>query len=385
VASITGNDRSSAVAQTPPPFHPLPRELLCQHGFAESGAERGLLDLLEAAAAFCAAPAALTLADRAGVWFFAGAGLDDSQLADLEPTLGCPPAEARLRLHSLGWYALADLALTDPVGEELGRLRLLAPAARPLPEAQWAGLRVLAERLGRLVATRAEQAEQRRVPRGPSGASFVPGLVHELQNFSFGLSASLDAFQARFSDRPEALSYGRVMRDSLDRLGAFLEELHDYGDPHLEGWRELPLEPLLSEAIALQEPLAARAQVDLRVHVDGPLPRVRMDEASLRIAFGRLLGLALEQESPGGCVVLRIGTRVRGERRVAFGHVDGSGFRLQGIDLSRLFEPFYFRPAGLGRLGLPVARRIFEVHGGNLSASPGPEGGLRMGFMLPAL
>jgi signal transduction histidine kinase len=69
---------------------------------------------------------------------------------------------------------------------------------------------------------------------------------------------------------------------------------------------------------------------------------------------------------------------------VVFGHVDATGMKLQGVDLARLFEPFYYRASGLGRLALPAARRIFEAHGGNLSAAEGPEGGLRMGFMLPA-
>ena len=73
--------------------------------------------------------------------------------------------------------------------------------------------------------------EQRSCSRGPSGSSFVPGLVHELRNFIFGLSGSLEAMQARLGKLEEAAKYQTVMRASLDRLGAFVDELNDYGAP----------------------------------------------------------------------------------------------------------------------------------------------------------
>jgi two-component system sensor histidine kinase DctS len=54
------------------------------------------------------------------------------------------------------------------------------------------------------------------------------------------------------------------------------------------------------------------------------------------------------------------------------------------MDLSRLFEPFYYRASGFGRLALPVARRVLEQHGGSLTADHGPGGGVRLAFTLPA-
>ena len=123
----------------------------------------------------------------------------------------------------------------------------------------------------------------------------------------------------------------------------------------------------------------------VRLQVAGPLPRLRADQRSLRIAFIRLLDLAIQQERPGGVLMLQLGWRVQGRERVVFGHLDGAGLKLKNLELTRIFEPFYFRASGLGRLALPVARRIFEAHGGNLSANPGPEGGMRLGFMLPGL
>ena len=345
----------------PSPSHPRV-DPLRRHGF-QPGPSHPLHHLAGLAAALCGAPAQLILRDEDGPWF-----REEEGVGAVDP--------CALRL--------AERLELVAGGRSLGWLDLLGPGPLGLTLGQRQALRLLADHICALVAAGQEVCERRAVPRGPSGASFVPGLVHELHNFTFGLSASLDAFQARFHGQEEVLRYGRVMLGSLERLNGFLEELRLYGDPSPQALQERNLEPLLQEAAEQQRLPAARAGVTLQVRVAGPLPPLRADGESLRSAFGRVLELALQQESEGGCVVLHAGVRSQEGRQVLFGYVDGTGLRLTGLDLDRLFEPFYFRASGLGRLALPVARRIFEAHGGNLSAGPGPEGGMRIGFMLPA-
>jgi signal transduction histidine kinase len=356
------------------------------HGFTEPGSERALRDLLQLAASFCDAPAVLALQDDTGLWYCKGVGLNPGALAELEASLGRAFVSDQdpVPIEGAGLCLAEGLWLVEPGRPPLGCLCVVAPEPLELSSAQRTGLRHLATQISALVLARRENLERRTVSRAATGASFVPGLVHELRNFSFGISASLDAFQARVVGQ-ETSKYGTVMRASLDRLNAFVEELGEYGNPQGLAWSERPLEPLLMEALAHHDPLARRCQVELRLAVAEPLPAVRADERSLRTAFIQLLDLALQQERPGGCVVLQVGCRLEDRHRVIFGHLDGSGLQLANLELERLFEPFYFRASGLGRLALPVARRIFEAHGGNLTACAGPEGGMRIGFMLPAV
>ena len=220
--------------------------------------------------------------------------------------------------------------------------------------------------------------ERRRASRGPAGASFVPGLVHELRNAAFGFSAILDAFQARYQDREEAQRYGGALRRNLEQLTGFIEELGLYGDPGAGPRVEQPLGPLLRDAAAQCQPAAERLGVALQVAWEGPPALVSADAASLREAFTSLLRWALGQGG-GETVILRAGRS--GDQ--ACGHLEGPGLQLAGLDLTRVFEPFYFRASGMGRLALPVARRILEDHGGTLSALPGPGGEVRLAFTLP--
>jgi signal transduction histidine kinase len=52
-------------------------------------------------------------------------------------------------------------------------------------------------------------------------------------------------------------------------------------------------------------------------------------------------------------------------------------------DLERIFEPFYTtRPTGTG-LGLAVAQRIVQMHGGTLTAANDPGGGASFRMAIP--
>lgn len=226
------------------------------------------------------------------------------------------------------------------------------------------------------------QREQRETCRGPYASSFVPGLVHEMRNFIFGITASLDAFHARFGQQQGVEVYESVIRSSVDRLNGFVDELRDFGDTTELSWAEGNLELLLREAI---EQVRPRTAAELRLLLAGPLPPIRADEQSLCMAFTRMLGLALGPAGNSGPVTVHAAPGRQGDDPVIVGHVDCPRLDLRGLDPARLFEPFYFRIEGFGRLALPVVRRILENHGGRLSAAALAGGGVRLSFTLPAL
>jgi signal transduction histidine kinase len=364
---------------------PSPSTLSIRHGFTESQSESLLRDLILLAAAFTGALTALVLQDDTGVWHRDSSGLSGEQFAALEQALIQGPAheQGRRQLHEQGLQIIRAQPLMDIYNRSIGTLCVLSSGPVEFSPAQQDGLRLLAQQLQTLLTTDQHRMEARAIPRAPSATSFVPGLVHELGSFLFGISANLDAFEARFADLGEAGKYGANIRRGLDRMSAFIDELREYGDPRGFAWTERELEPLLREALEHHSPGAARNQIGLELHLEGPLPALSMDEQSLRGAFIRLIGLALQQEEAGGRVILHVATTHRGERAMIAGYMDCPNLKFKDVDLARLFEPFYFRTSGLGRLTLPGARRVFESHGGTLTASSGPEGGMRVSFMLP--
>lgn len=370
------------------PFPNQPQsEILHRHGFTESQSEGLLRDWIVLAAAFTGTSIALVLQDEEGIWYRDSSGLTGEQLAALESALsqGSTPESGDRLLQEHGLQIVETFQLVDVYLHIVGTLCVLSSAPLTLSASQQEGLRLLSDRIQAILTADQHMAETRTIPRAPSAASFVPGLVHELGSFIFGISASLDAFEARFADLDEVKKYGANIRRSLDRMSAFNEELRDYGDPQRFSWSVRELEPLLREAIEHHNPWAEKHHVKLHLQVDGPLSAINMDEQSLRAAFIRVVDLVLQQEETGGHVILHAARSLQGKRSVVIGHLDCSSMKFKDSDPARLFEPFYFRTSGLGRLTLPGARRVFESHGGTLTAGSGNEGGMRISFMLPSV
>jgi signal transduction histidine kinase len=73
---------------------------------------------------------------------------------------------------------------------------------------------------------------------------------------------------------------------------------------------------------------------------------------------------------------------LRGERSLAI-EVRDHGPGIEPGEEERVFEPFYTRRAKGTGLGLALARRIVEGHGGTITAHNHPDGGAVFSVRLP--
>jgi signal transduction histidine kinase len=118
-------------------------------------------------------------------------------------------------------------------------------------------------------------------------------------------------------------------------------------------------------------------EVDFDAHPEALT--VRFDAKLLGRAVRNLIENALRASSGGGRVVVRVDQQ-NGFARIA---VQDSGPGVPPDLLSRIFDPYFStHDAGTG-LGLPIARRIAEEHGGDMTAMNRPEGGLEVMVTLP--
>ncbi len=102
------------------------------------------------------------------------------------------------------------------------------------------------------------------------------------------------------------------------------------------------------------------------------------DPKLLQRALRNLLENALRAVADGGRVTVAV---ERGEHAIVTVRDDGPG--VQAGALARIFDPYFStHDTGTG-LGLPIARRIIEEHGGEISARNRSEGGLEVRVRLP--
>ncbi|MBI2756035.1 MAG: GAF domain-containing sensor histidine kinase [Chloroflexi bacterium] len=147
---------------------------------------------------------------------------------------------------------------------------------------------------------------------------------------------------------------------------------------------------LLEAAVRLARPSAEARQVELRVQVAPDAPSVAAPREAVLQVLANLLSNAL-RAAPGRSHVLVAAARVNASNQVVFVVADrGKGFG--SIDPARLFAPFVQdlppesrAERGSVGLGLAIARRVVEAHGGRIWAEARADGpGARVCFTLPA-
>jgi len=216
--------------------------------------------------------------------------------------------------------------------------------------------------------------------------SLVAGVAHEVRNPLFSISATLDAFEARFGAKEEYARYVNVLRTELDRLNDLMSELLEYGRPSV--WELAPgaLQPVIAEAINVASSVAQKHGVRVVDDTIGiELPAVMLDRKGLVMVFKNLIVNAI-QFSPHGSTV-RVTAEVEEKEDQSFVRCEvrdeGPGFPLE--DMGKIFEPFFTKRKGGTGLGLSIVQRIVDEQGGRVVASNGEEQGAIVAVMLPAL
>lgn len=310
-------------------------------------------------------------------------------LAVATPAPGTPLAEA------LEPYPELVELLTDAVRDRRSLQRreiTVEPASghpialgltlHPLRRAAGSGEEAGAEVRGYLVLfadlteARRRAEETRLADSLASLGELAAGVAHELRN-SLG---TLRGYLTLIERSPgEAGAYLAEVRREADHLERVLEDFLAFARPGSARVEELSLVAVAERAAA--DPALEAAPVE--VHGSGD-DRLRGDPQLLERAVRNLLRNAVEAQREAGEWETAVEVRVR---RAAGDLVLSVADRGSGVVpevADRLFQPFATgRPGGVG-LGLALAHRIVDLHGGTLALEPRKGGGTRAEMRLPA-
>jgi PAS domain S-box-containing protein len=227
------------------------------------------------------------------------------------------------------------------------------------------------------------QSSLRRSETMAAMGSLVGGVAHEVRNPLFSISATLDAFEARFGKQDEYQQYIGVLRGEVDRLNQLMQDLLHYGKPPQPELAETSLSEIVDRAISACQPLAQQSGVTVTSRIAAGLT-VMADRERLQQVFQNLIDNAIRHSPPRGTVTVSSAQTERDGQAWLSCSVqdDGSGFTAE--DLERVFEPFYSRRRGGTGLGLSIVQRLVEGQGGEVTAANHPNGGALVTVLLPA-
>ena len=309
-----------------------------------------------------------------------------------------------LRQFYLRTLALSALVLLVIVAVAYVALRMLG---RPLRDLTAAAARVAegdlsvalvpsgADEVGRLAdsfnAMTAKLAEQRlledrvrELERHALLTEMAASLAHEIRNPLNLINLTADHLSAQFKPQrnDQAKSFDDLiasLKDEVKHLnqmvGAFLQS----GRPAKISKQRFPFAEIAAQVITLLKVPLAQKRVRVATDID-PRAELLADKEQLRLVLLNLVLNASQAVPEGGAI--SIAARQDGGAFAFSVSDDGPG--LPPGSAERVFEPYVTgRPGGTG-LGLALARRIVEQHGGTISAGDRPGGGARFKVNLPS-
>jgi signal transduction histidine kinase len=220
---------------------------------------------------------------------------------------------------------------------------------------------------------------------------FLATLSHELRTPLNVIVGRTQMLRAVANDPEKVIQSAETIARNGEALTHLVEDLLDVSRITLGGvqlqWHSVDVQALVESAVAGMRPGAEAKAISLTVNTAREVPRVTGDPTRLQQVILNLLTNALKFTpqgghihvdiySEGGHVVLTVRDTGRGIDPTFLPHV---------FDMFQQAEPTTSRAYGGLGIGLSIARRLIELHGGTIVAeSPGIGRGATFTVLLPS-
>ncbi|MFC2041588.1 sensor histidine kinase [Chloroflexota bacterium] len=217
--------------------------------------------------------------------------------------------------------------------------------------------------------------------------NMVADVAHELRTPLSNLRGYLEAVRDEVI-KPDADTI-RSLDEEATMLSRLVDELQELtlaeaGELKLN-CQANDITRLIKQVVAARQTQAVKKKVSLSAELPDKLPKVNIDSQRIGQVLFNLLENALAHTAKDGVVTV---TAVQQGERVEVAVID-TGEGIPAEDLPHVFERFYrvdksrTRATGGSGLGLTIAKRLVEAHGGEIEVQSEPGKGSRFSFTLP--
>jgi signal transduction histidine kinase len=223
---------------------------------------------------------------------------------------------------------------------------------------------------------------------------FVAGVSHELRTPLTVIHTAAYNLQGKLAANPAQVErYGALIQRESGRLKELVEQALQFAGAQA-GRVVQQLDPLSVEAVIDEAVEASRAAIEasgcvLEKEIQGGLPSVLGDPVALPRALHNLVANAAKYGAEGKWIGIFAASAGQGREAMVEIRVADRGPGIPKEEQKRVFDPFFRgrravqdQVHGAG-LGLNLARRIVEAHGGSITVKSQPMKGTEFAIRLP--
>jgi signal transduction histidine kinase len=219
--------------------------------------------------------------------------------------------------------------------------------------------------------------------------NFVAGVSHELRTPLTVIRTAAYNLRGDLATQPgQVARYGALIREQAEKLSALVEQVLRYGNARagrvLQKREPLAVQQLIEAALLAARNAADVKDVIVEKRIEPDLPLILADRESMQHALQNLFENAMKYGAPGGdWIGISAAPSKNGGPPAVEIRVADRGPGIPAEERAYIFDPFFRgqRPLndqihGTG-LGLNLAKRIIEAHGGTVAvrhkSGPGAE------------
>ncbi|MGE3841904.1 MAG: ATP-binding protein [Vicinamibacterales bacterium] len=249
-------------------------------------------------------------------------------------------------------------------------------------------LRRLVEAFNRMAWELQRQRTQlERTNRLEAWADMARQVAHDIKNPLTPIQLSAEHLRRVHQDRGEPLS--PILESCIETILGQVRLLRQIAS-EFSSFASTPVPHPISTDLGdlLREIVAAyvtglSGRVEFAVNVASDVPRVYVDRSLIGRALTNIVENALHAMPSGGRIAIDVHPAPAGSGSVVLSIVD-TGIGMDEEALARLFEPYFSTKASGTGLGLTIAKRNIELHGGSIDITSRKGAGTRVIVTLPA-
>jgi len=204
------------------------------------------------------------------------------------------------------------------------------------------------------------------------------GMAHEVRNPLASIAGAAGILQRNLrleSSQAECLT---IIQRECQRLNGLVTHFLEFARPRPPEYQTVEIAGLFHSVLDLAGHAVAGKAIRFQTEV-GPVESLECDPELLKQVLLNLVINSIQAMPEGGEVLLAANPK---DNRVVI-QVTDNGCGIEALDRDRIFDPFFTtKETGTG-LGLSVAHKIVEQHGGFLTAANNPAGGMTFTVVLP--
>lgn len=210
------------------------------------------------------------------------------------------------------------------------------------------------------------QSELRRNRALSAVGQMTAQIAHEIKNPLGSIRFATEVLKRRGEQSQESKDTLDVIDRSVDHLAAIVSELSEFARPKELNRTETDLNKLLDDLMPMVADRLSDKEMRIKREYADDLPSASFDPTELRKLFLNLIINAIDASEPGSEIEVKTSAAARGLVTVA---VTDHGAGMDPETRRRVFEPFYTtKQAGTG-LGMAIAKKIAELHRGDLGVA----------------